>query len=74
MWRVLVLTSLAWLGCASPQKVLDSAHAHELRAVELERAGRLHDAELERQAAQKQYQKASRRASAYYERQVIRYF
>jgi hypothetical protein len=74
MCRVLVLASLAWLGCASPQKVLDSAHAHELRAIELDRAGRRYDAERERQAAQKQYQKASRRASAYYERQVIRSF
>ena len=65
MWRgvVLAVLALGWVGCASPQRVEESAIRHEERAAQLQAEGRYTEAEQERQSAAKERAKAASRAN-----------
>jgi hypothetical protein len=58
----LLLVGASALGCASSQRVEESAIRHEQRAVELEARGDYHGAAEQRAAAEKQRAKAAERA------------
>jgi hypothetical protein len=65
MTRAIIAATVAMAvsGCASSQKIEETAYSHEQRAARLEAGGDYGKAASERSAATKQFRKAERRRS-----------
>jgi hypothetical protein len=63
--RTLIAAGLLWIGCASPAKIRLGAEREQLKARQLDEAGDRYGAAKASAAAEKQYEKATARASAH---------